>query len=267
MNTDSSRHILKIDIYIYISYSLKSSLAPQKRSNSPYPKTAYVNTLWSRPKSASLKIWKSDDQNTYSSQISSSEPGSINPLVLGDGRPPTFSRESLKWVYKPLLLGWWVYPLLYGNNVGLDPSTSETALFPGGLYFCSCRKIVPTHEGSCERSSLQYVLTLSCPSNGETQPNGIHPKHRLLHYTYSGMEPCGGMRQDQIDQLDVKRISHSERKQYLKMHSWSKWEHQLEQNESYHRFQHCPNAPETHVFCRLRIVKRYRCPVLTGGWM
>ena len=29
----------------------------------------------------------------------------------------------LKWVYKPLLLGWWVYPLLYGNNGSLDPGT------------------------------------------------------------------------------------------------------------------------------------------------
>ena len=34
---------------------------------------------------------------------------------IGDGHP-TFSRESLQWVYEPLLLGWWVYPLLYGNN-------------------------------------------------------------------------------------------------------------------------------------------------------
>ena len=24
--------------------------------------------------------------------------------------------ESLSWVYKPLLLGWWVYPILYGSN-------------------------------------------------------------------------------------------------------------------------------------------------------
>ena len=24
---------------------------------------------------------------------------------IGDGRPPTFNRESLQWVYKPLLLG------------------------------------------------------------------------------------------------------------------------------------------------------------------
>ena len=23
--------------------------------------------------------------------------------------------------YKPLLLGWWLYPLLYGNNGSLDP--------------------------------------------------------------------------------------------------------------------------------------------------
>ncbi len=29
----------------------------------------------------------------------------------------------LKWVYKPLLLGWWVHPLLYGNNRSLDSVT------------------------------------------------------------------------------------------------------------------------------------------------
>ena len=39
---------------------------------------------------------------------------------IGDGRPPTNKR-----VYKPLILGWWVYPLLYGNNGSLDPSTHD----------------------------------------------------------------------------------------------------------------------------------------------
>ena len=30
--------------------------------------------------------------------------------------------------YKALLLGWWVYPLLYGNNGSLDPGTYKDAL-------------------------------------------------------------------------------------------------------------------------------------------
>ncbi len=41
---------------------------------------------------------------------------------LGDGRPPTFNDGILiMGPYKPLVLGWWVYPLLYGNNGSLDP--------------------------------------------------------------------------------------------------------------------------------------------------
>ena len=54
---------------------------------------------------------------------------------------PPFNRESFWWVYiyiyiyKTLLLGGWVYPLLYGNNGSLDPSinggpTIESSHFP-----------------------------------------------------------------------------------------------------------------------------------------
>ena len=48
------------------------------------------------------------------------EPGSINSLVLGDGRPPTFSRE---WPFGYINPYYWVddHPLLYGNKGGLDP--------------------------------------------------------------------------------------------------------------------------------------------------
>ena len=47
---------------------------------------------------------------------------------VGDGRPPTFNDGILiSWVYKPLLLGWWVYPLLYGNTGSLDPGTCVAA--------------------------------------------------------------------------------------------------------------------------------------------
>ena len=43
-----------------------------------------------------------------------------------DGKPPTFNDGILiMGPYKPLLLGWWVYPQLYGNNGSLDPGTYE----------------------------------------------------------------------------------------------------------------------------------------------
>ena len=53
-----------------------------------------------------------------------SEPGSINSLVLGDGKPPTFNDGNPYNGYiNPY---YWVddHPLLYGNNGSLDPGTS-----------------------------------------------------------------------------------------------------------------------------------------------
>ncbi len=38
------------------------------------------------------------------------------PLLWAWLGPTWKMTESLSWVYKPLLLGWWVYPLLYGSN-------------------------------------------------------------------------------------------------------------------------------------------------------
>ncbi len=44
--------------------------------------------------------------------------------------------------YKPLLLGWWVYPLLYGNNGSLDPGTcifsSSTKQFLSWTHQVTC---------------------------------------------------------------------------------------------------------------------------------
>ena len=37
--------------------------------------------------------------------------------------------------YKPLLLGWWVYPLLYGNNGSLDPGTYQLITLPRNCRF------------------------------------------------------------------------------------------------------------------------------------
>ncbi len=48
----------------------------------------------------------------------------VKSRYIGDGHP-TFNRESLLWVYKPLLLGWFSHPLLCGNNGSLDPGTYE----------------------------------------------------------------------------------------------------------------------------------------------
>ena len=50
-------------------------------------------------------------------------PGSINSLVLGDGKPPTFNDGNPYNGYiNPY---YWVddHPLLYGNNGSLDPGT------------------------------------------------------------------------------------------------------------------------------------------------
>ncbi len=44
----------------------------------------------------------------------------VKSRYIGDGHP-TFNMNPYNGVYKPLLLGWWVYPLLYGNNGSLDP--------------------------------------------------------------------------------------------------------------------------------------------------
>ncbi len=47
---------------------------------------------------------------------------SSTPWSLGMGNlQPLMTGILISWVYKPLLLGWWVYPLLYGNNGSLDP--------------------------------------------------------------------------------------------------------------------------------------------------
>ncbi len=46
--------------------------------------------------------------------------GNLQPLMTG-----------ILIMGKPPLLGWWAYPLLYGNIVSLDPSTYDTVyLFP-----------------------------------------------------------------------------------------------------------------------------------------
>ena len=53
-------------------------------------------------------------QLTYAYSIFIYEPGSINSLVLGDGRPPTFNDGNPYNGYD--------HPLLYGNIGSLDPS-------------------------------------------------------------------------------------------------------------------------------------------------
>ena len=46
-------------------------------------------------------------------------------LGMGSSLQPSMTGILIMGPYKPLLLGWWVYPLLYGNNGSLDPGTDE----------------------------------------------------------------------------------------------------------------------------------------------
>ncbi len=56
----------------------------------------------------------------------------VKSRYIGDGENPTFNDVILiMGPYKPLLLGWWVYPLLYGNNGSLDPGTYHTNRMTG----------------------------------------------------------------------------------------------------------------------------------------
>ena len=59
----------------------------------------------------------------------------VKSRYIGDGHP-TFNRESLYWVYKPLRT--WVddHPLLYWNNRCLDPSTHWDFHVPSSVVYC-----------------------------------------------------------------------------------------------------------------------------------
>ncbi len=46
----------------------------------------------------------------------------VKSRYIGDGHP-TFNRNPYNGYIKPLLLGWFSHPLLYGNNGSLGPST------------------------------------------------------------------------------------------------------------------------------------------------
>ena len=62
-------------------------------------------------------------QLTYAYSIFIYEPGSINSLVLGDGRPPTFNDGNPYNGYINPYYSVDDHPLLYGNIGSLDPST------------------------------------------------------------------------------------------------------------------------------------------------
>ena len=62
--------------------------------------------------------WLGDLQKTIWAMVKSR-------VFLGMGNLPPLIGFLLMGPYKPLLLGWWVYPLLYGNNGSLDPGTFD----------------------------------------------------------------------------------------------------------------------------------------------
>ncbi len=51
-------------------------------------------------------------------------PWSRLSCFFGDKLIPPLMGILIMGPYKSLLVGWWVYPLLYGNNGSLDPGTS-----------------------------------------------------------------------------------------------------------------------------------------------
>ena len=94
---------------------------------------------------------------------------------LGDGRPPTFNNGILiMGPYKPLLLGWWVYPLLYGNVMGVDR--------PDRTYTPQKFNNPPNWKGDQNKERI------------EPQPNAsIKPPHfsvsRCIHFGWAVRDP------------------------------------------------------------------------------
>ena len=55
---------------------------------------------------------------------------STTPWSLGMGDlQPLMTGILIMGIFSPLLLGWWVYPLLYGNNWNLDPALAQMSFF------------------------------------------------------------------------------------------------------------------------------------------
>ena len=58
---------------------------------------------------------------------------------FGDGKPPTFNRNPYNGPYKPLLLGWFSHPLLYGNNGSWWPDRTYLSAWPiENMSQCHC---------------------------------------------------------------------------------------------------------------------------------
>ena len=65
--------------------------------------------------------------------------------------------------YKPLLLGWWVYPLLYGNNGSLDPGTNGSYTHWNKKHFVAKKPYIQgekTKQNVFLSTSVQVLLLM-----------------------------------------------------------------------------------------------------------
>ena len=87
----------------------------------------------------------------------------LSLLVLGMGDLPPLIGILIMGPYKPLLLGWWVYLLLYGNNRSLDPGTYVSCVFFGmwGSYAIRHLDPLPLHG---------HIFRASSPSAHAIKP-------------------------------------------------------------------------------------------------
>ena len=108
--------------------------------------------------------------------------------ILGMVIPPSIG-ILIMGPYKPLLLGWWVYPLLYGNNGsgstlahmsvldsrsfhGIVKPCSLLCLFPSeeSLDFCSKKTASKTWRVLPTPDAIMYMVMLYLPSFGLILP-------------------------------------------------------------------------------------------------
>ena len=85
----------------------------------------------------------------------------VKSRYIGDGRPPTFDRNPYNGYIKPY---YWVddHPLLYGNNVSLDPSTNggdpiTTYPIPGMILISPILPCVPYIFGTCRPQAVANI--------------------------------------------------------------------------------------------------------------
>ena len=78
----------------------------------------------SAAKSSRPKAWRWSFTRSFLGSISANVPWSKVAFFLGMGNLPPLIGILIMGISTPTDLGWWVYPLLYGNNGSLDPGTN-----------------------------------------------------------------------------------------------------------------------------------------------